>query len=218
MEEGQGGIDEASRQQQMMLELERKVRRWKWCVAGFAVVLVGIYTYYFRIRLGQGASTDAGTWGAFGDFVGGLVNPVVAFAAFFWLTESVKIQKQELADTRRELGKTTDAQNLLVKNGRVSVRLAAITALLNASNMNLDLIRQKMIILDGQIQDEDRKWDEDMKGKENLAGEGRASNNRPMDTKSRQQKSELSLRIKALEERVEDLQGMIEKELASSAA
>lgn len=124
-------VDEDSEQ---MEDLERKVRTWKWWVAGFAVCLVATYLIYFGVHLGQSAATEASTWGTFGDFVGGLMNPVVAFAAFFWLTESVKIQKTELAETRRELAEATQAQVALVANGRVSVRLAALTALVNTES------------------------------------------------------------------------------------
>ncbi|WP_313334029.1 hypothetical protein [Comamonas sp.] len=146
-----GQVDESSEQ---LVQLERKVRTWKWWVAGFAVCLVATYLIYFGVHLGQSAATDASTWGTFGDFVGGLMNPVVAFAAFFWLTESVKIQKQELADTRAELAEATRAQNELVKNGRDSVNLAALAALLNANNTKIDLINQRLNRLEVDIAQE----------------------------------------------------------------
>ncbi|MGF6211786.1 hypothetical protein [Comamonas odontotermitis] len=123
---------------EQLRELEARVLSWKKWVAGIAVCLVGAYLIYFGLILGQNPATDSDKWGAFGDFLGGLMNPIVAFAAFFWLTESVKIQKQELVNTRDELAKATEAQNLLVWNGRESVRLAAVTALANAASMAID--------------------------------------------------------------------------------
>ena len=42
----------------------------------------------------QALSTDSSVWGAFGDFVGGILNPVIAYLAFYWLTRSVIIQKK----------------------------------------------------------------------------------------------------------------------------
>lgn len=137
-------VDDGAKQQQLLLQLERKVSRWKWCVAGFAVALVATYLIYFGVHLKQSAATDANTWGTFGDFVGGLMNPVVAFAAFFWLTESVKMQKQELADTRHELANATAAQQLLVENGRKSVELAALTTLLNVNNNDIARFEQRI--------------------------------------------------------------------------
>jgi len=69
------------------------------------------------------------------------MNPLVAFAAFYWLTRSVQLQKKELSDTRKELKNSAESQKKLVKNGEKSVRLAALTALantLNAKIVNLD--------------------------------------------------------------------------------
>ena len=70
------------------------------------------------------------------------IRTIVAFAAFYWLTQSVKLQKQELADTRRELKNAADAQQLLVENGRQSVRLAALTAVTNEIRSRTELIEE----------------------------------------------------------------------------
>lgn len=58
--------------------------------------------------------TDPGGWGTFGDFVGGLLNPIVAFLALFWLTRSIQIQRTELRETRLAL----DEQSLTLKKQR----------------------------------------------------------------------------------------------------
>ncbi|MEJ5125839.1 hypothetical protein WH367_07245 [Comamonas sp. MYb21] len=136
--------DEVANEQRLRSQLERKIIKWKCFLAVFALILVCAYFGYFGGHLKQDATTDASKWGSFGDFVGGLMNPVVAFAAFFWLTESVKIQKQELADTRRELANATSAQHLLVKNGRQSVELAALTTLLNVNNNDIARFEQRI--------------------------------------------------------------------------
>lgn len=111
-------------------KLDARVRIWKRVLFGVAACLVGGYLVYFGLILGQNPATDADKWGTFGDFVGGLLNPIVAFAAFFWLTESVKLQKQELAATRAELKVAAEAQQQLVENARVTVQISALTALL----------------------------------------------------------------------------------------
>ncbi|MEQ1582511.1 MAG: hypothetical protein ABL862_08735 [Candidatus Nitrotoga sp.] len=49
-------------------------------------------------------------WGAFGDYVGGILNPLVASFALYWLVTSVRLQKQELHETRVELAKAGRAQ------------------------------------------------------------------------------------------------------------
>lgn len=54
--------------------------------------------------------TNVAAWGAFGDFVGGLLNPFVAFCALYWLTRSIQIQRDELSSTKEELAASKIAQ------------------------------------------------------------------------------------------------------------
>ncbi|HCH1528234.1 TPA: hypothetical protein NKQ35_000625 [Vibrio parahaemolyticus] len=72
-------------------------------------ILVGAYTYWFWFINGMPLSTDSSLWGTFGDFVGGILNPIIAFLAFYWLTRSVIIQKTELAATQKVLAETEKA-------------------------------------------------------------------------------------------------------------
>lgn len=110
-------------------QLDTRVRVWKRVLFGVAACLVGAYLIYFGLILGQNPAKDADKWGQFGDFVGGLLNPIVAFAAFFWLTESVKLQKEELAATRAELKTAAGAQQQMADTARITVQIAALTAL-----------------------------------------------------------------------------------------
>lgn len=122
-------------------ELDTRVLTWKKVVLGVAVSLVGAYLVYFGLVLNQSPAQDADKWGTFGDFIGGLMNPIVAFAAFFWLTESVKLQKQELAETRAELKAAAVAQQQQVENGRATIQIAALTALAQDARNEYDQAR-----------------------------------------------------------------------------
>lgn len=196
--------------------LEIRVRSWKKWVSGIAVCLVGAYLIYFGLVLGQNPAVDSDKWGTFGDFVGGVMNPIVAFAAFFWLTESVKIQKQELADTRRELASATDAQNLLVKNGRESVRLAAITALLNVNNTKIDQIYKKLSILDAHIAEAGANRRAERELQQQKYGMVVSEYFSSKDTAVLNEKEELGKKIQELESRGEELQRLIEEAIAKS--
>lgn len=112
--------------------LETRINRWKWGVAGFGVILIAAYFWYFGVKLEQPAAENAEKWGQFGDFVGGLLNPMVAFAAFYWLTQSVKLQKTELAETRKALEGAEEAQKKQAENSDKSVRIAALAAMVSA--------------------------------------------------------------------------------------
>lgn len=64
------------------------------------IALTLFYTIWFWGINKQPLSQEAGLWGAFGDFIGCVMNPIVALLALYWLTQSIAIQKQELHDTR----------------------------------------------------------------------------------------------------------------------
>lgn len=76
---------------------------------GAAILIPSAYFVWFIFQ-GQSISTDTADWGTFGDFVGGTLNPIVAFFALLWLMVSVGLQRDELKATRRELGEAATAQ------------------------------------------------------------------------------------------------------------
>jgi hypothetical protein len=80
-----------------------RIRRARWLVGAAFTLTIGIYLLNFAAAQQFLLSPRQDHWGQFGDFVGGLLNPLVALFAFYWLTESVRIQKQELSATRAAL-------------------------------------------------------------------------------------------------------------------
>lgn len=56
-----------------------------------------------------------GAWGPVGDFFGGMLNPILAFASFIALLYTIRIQSEELRLTREEFSKSVDAQERLAK-------------------------------------------------------------------------------------------------------
>lgn len=118
--------DEETAAQREMRKLTSEIDRWKWGLVTAIIGLCVIYIFWFRFYNTSSLSADPAGWGQLGDFFGGLLNPIVAFAAFYWLTRSVALQKQELAETRIELGKAAKAQNSQVEKAQVSVQIAAL--------------------------------------------------------------------------------------------
>lgn len=108
--------------------LERDINGWKWGIVGAASLAVAAYAAWFGWRHGLALADGPGTWGEFGDFLGGLLNPLVGFAAFYWLTRSVQLQKRELEDTRRALEESSDAQKQQAEQSRIAIRLDALVA------------------------------------------------------------------------------------------
>lgn len=90
------------------------------CVAAFIIItMIWYFGYLFGYR-GLELTADIGAWGAFGDFVGGLFNPVMAGVGlvFFIMTlrqneKALKMSAEELRLTRKELREAGAAQKEL---------------------------------------------------------------------------------------------------------
>jgi hypothetical protein len=83
--------------------------------------------------------------GAFGDYFGGILNPVIAAFAFYLVAKTYELQKRELEETRKLLKISTDAQNNQVK-------LAVLTALLNSNLTRITLLEsEKLSLLESEF-------------------------------------------------------------------
>jgi len=90
--------------------IENLIKRSRILVVVLFIVTIGSYIGWFYIKHNTTISINSGAWGAFGEFVGGILNPLVAFSAFYWLTVSVLIQKEELSKTTASLYEASKAQ------------------------------------------------------------------------------------------------------------
>ena len=96
--------------------LERAIDKSRVFVVIVFITLLMVYVIWFVVGHDQTLSSNANDWGSFGDFVGGLLNPLIAFSAFYWLTVSVLIQKKELGETKKALVESSEAQKKQAKS------------------------------------------------------------------------------------------------------
>lgn len=122
-------------------KLDRSIRSAHRLVLGWMLLWGGIYVWNFK---GVPLSSVPAEWGVFGDFFGGILNPLVAYAAFTWLTKSVRLQKEELTETRRALSDSADAQ-------MEQVKLSALTALMDSTLAEVSIQRQHLVHLAEQM-------------------------------------------------------------------
>jgi hypothetical protein len=104
-----------------------------WIAVAVFLLLSVLYWMNFSVN---GQSADPASWGQFGDYIGGLLNPLVATLALIALVISIQIQKKELSETRAALEKQVSLDNLfsLLQQHRElvsSVRLRSKEAFLN---------------------------------------------------------------------------------------
>lgn len=72
------------------------------------VVAFGYYFYNFHGSL----SPAHDKWGQFGDFIGGVLNPLFGFLAFILLLSTLHLQNRELQNSSHELAKSAEALKL----------------------------------------------------------------------------------------------------------
>lgn len=132
-------------------ELESRVKRSRGFAAAIALAVAGAYVAWFWLVVGAPMSREASVWGQFGDYVGGLLNPLIAYLAFYWLTQSVLLQKEELADTKRALRDAADAQLKQEQHAGKTAKINALNTLLASHNNDISNLRQDMEFVSHQL-------------------------------------------------------------------
>lgn len=72
------------------------------------IVVFGLYLLYYPNRI----STDHSSWGQFGDYFGGVLNPILGFFTVLLLIITLRISYQTLKVSKDELEKATDMLGL----------------------------------------------------------------------------------------------------------
>ena len=75
--------------------------KWVLIFSGIALLLFYFYNFFNTTILTQGSAAQ------FGDYLGGILNPILGFATVTLLVWSIQIQLRELKLTRDEMNKNT---------------------------------------------------------------------------------------------------------------
>lgn len=138
-------------------ELDREIALSRYFVAGAMLLVLFSYFGWFALKVSGSTSSSSSDLGTLGDFFGGLINPIVAALALYWLTRSVRIQKEELNEARDALQSSASAQAR-------QVQLAALSALSNSVTAEINFHRAQIIFLCNQITDLQRSEIRSMQG------------------------------------------------------
>lgn len=63
-------------------------------IFGFFTIFITWFFYFINFNYGTGFSAEKGDWGTFGDFVGGVANPILTFITMLMLIKSINLQKE----------------------------------------------------------------------------------------------------------------------------
>lgn len=115
-------------------------------VAGlvFTIVITSYIINFYDIPI----SKDSGTWGTFGDFIGGTLNPIFAFLSFIALLYTIKLQSNELKASREELELTRDE---LARSADTQKEQSESIKLQNFENTFFNMLKLHTEIIDKMI-------------------------------------------------------------------
>jgi len=112
-------------------------------IAVLAVVVLGIFfVNFWRLPLAQSVER----WGQFGDYMGGVLNPLVALAALLLLARSIALQRAEMAEARRVL--SDQAQS-----AKLSAQLAGYSSMINSALAQIEIQQSHAEYILRQLQD-----------------------------------------------------------------
>lgn len=91
---------------QQELEPEHRIQKWAPYVVGAVLVAaIGFYFWHFP----SGFSNKHSVWGQFGDFIGGLVNPIIGFFTIWLLAVSLRQNHRALHQSNQALNQANTA-------------------------------------------------------------------------------------------------------------
>jgi uncharacterized membrane protein len=115
-------------------------------LAIFAALITCVITsFVVNFSRGYDISGSVEQWGQMGDFFGGMLNPILAFASFIALLYTIRIQSAELRLTREEFAKSVKAQERMAGEAE---RARKQNALLEDYQYICTSMRAKIKILD----------------------------------------------------------------------
>lgn len=112
--------------------------------AAFFHFFVGVDIPFLEFKYSQTASH----WGQLGDFVGGLLNPLLSFVALMAVVYSIHLQRKDLIDVRRESNEANKIQNIQTAIYR---RQGVEASLLGLIAMHSKIVSETRIKVEGNV-------------------------------------------------------------------
>jgi hypothetical protein len=128
--------------------LAREIKKTYYFAGALVVLILGVYAWNF---FGRAPAPDPEQWGQFGDYIGGILNPITALLAFYWLTRSVLLQKEEMQRTAEALIDSARHQAAMAAQAERAARINASSALLASVQADVDFYRAKLTKIDSDL-------------------------------------------------------------------
>lgn len=142
-------------------------------VVGLVVSALVLFLYFSTFN-GQ-LSHNQNTWGLFGDFIGGALNPILAFLGLIALLITIRLQSKELVNAAQELQKSTEAlqdQSKSLKKQNLESTFFQLLKLHNDIVSDLDIRRKHDSVILHSGRDCFRQWKKQLLWRLKIAEEG----------------------------------------------
>ncbi|WP_054772556.1 hypothetical protein [Methylogaea oryzae] len=80
-----------------------------------------------------------------------MLNPIIAYLAFYWLTQSILLQRDELSATKKALEESAKSQEKQEQHASKTAKVNALSTLINAHNNDISNLRSNMEFLSNQL-------------------------------------------------------------------
>lgn len=107
------------------------------------ILLVPIVGYVFMY--GSSPVYSHEKWAQFGDFFGGLLNPLYAFLAFLALLYTINIQRTELKQARAEFRRSADAAQQQIDHLKLSAKQEDLIRIIQLIDQEIGQLRQTLV-------------------------------------------------------------------------
>ncbi len=77
-------------------------------------IVVGLYFYHFGMS--RSFHENQSVWGAFGDYLGGILNPIIALFALWGIIQTIRLQGEDLKISADALAESSKSLNEQVKH------------------------------------------------------------------------------------------------------
>ena len=84
-------------------------------IVAFCVIALIVILCVYGVNFNGEISDNQAIWGAFGDFVGGTLNPIFSFLGLIALLLTIVLQSRELEETRNEISRSAEAHEQQLK-------------------------------------------------------------------------------------------------------
>ena len=122
-----------------------------------ALAFAGVITLYWYHFKNLHITNDSATWGTFGDYLGGTLNPIISFLALIGLLYTIHQQAQEMQATRDELERSAEQQSRQSEIFNLQQFESTFFSLLEQHNKTIEKVETDIAKVNGDIESHYKK-------------------------------------------------------------